>query len=444
MKILLQLVLIVALVLGARFGIQQFAAHAPEVPPKEERVFVPEVEVRTLTRATRDLVVEAQGRVVVPPRLTLTPEVAGRVLAFHPDLEEGARLPAGAELVRIDPADFELALEAAEVASATAAANTLAATAQLDVARAAVLAAEAALSAEEVQAEVAIADWRELNEGEPPALVARTPQREAAVGQLEGARAQVAVAEASLTAAATAEASAAVTVAQAELALARTTVTMPLDGRVVTRSVELGQRVDPMTPLVTVQRDGWPEVRLSVPLDQLPHLDLTLDGTGVQDLVAELTAVLGDGGERRWLARGRAVRPELDERNPVLHVLATTAPVPGQTATPPPPGLFLRARLAGRTGQDVVPVPRRAVQPDGRLLLAVDGPDGTTVLERRAVEVLQRTRDEVLVRAGLAGGERLILTPPPVVQDGMTLTTRPEGAAPATGPDDAATGGDEG
>ena len=257
---------------------------------------------------------------------------------------------------------------------------------------------------------------------------------EAARGQLEGARGQVAVAEGNLAAARAAVVSAGVAVAQAELALARTVVTMPLDGRVVSRSVEVGQRVDPMTPLVVVQRSGWPEVRISVPLDQLAHLGLGADGTGAADLVAELVADLGDGRKQRWLAEGRAVAPVLDERNPVVHLLAQSAAMPGEQATGlPVPGQFLRVQLFGKTDQDVIPVPRRAVQPDGRVLVArPSGAPGSTAatLEARELEVLQRTADQVLVSAGLEAGELLILTPPPVVVEGMALTTRAEGAAP--------------
>ena len=123
--------------------------------------------------------------------------------------------------------------------------------------------------------------------------------------------------------------------------------------------------------------------------------------------------------------------PPLDERNPVVHLLAASAPAVGvASGARPLPGQFLRVRLPGLAAQEVVAVPRRALQPDGRVLLAVVDEDGRTSLERRAIVELQRTADEVLVSAGLATGELLILTPPPVVKDGMAITTRAEGAEP--------------
>ncbi len=443
MKILIQLALIVVLALVAKLGIAQFAAHAPEVPEREVVVHVPEVEVLELTRELRTLEVHARGRVVAPTRLTLAPEVAGRVLALHPELEEGAHLAAGTELVSIDPADLELAVEAAAAAHTTAQAGRATAIAGLASAKAARAGAEAGLDsaeagllAERTSAAASIADWKELNEGEPPALVSHAPQVAAAeaqvaaaLGQLETAQAQIEAALAQIGSADAAIAQAEVGVRQAELALSRATVRLPFDGQVVSRSVEVGQRVDPMAPLCVVQRDGWPEARVSIPLAELAHMELDFDGTGAADVVAELSAEV-DGRTRRWLGRGRAVAPQLDERNPVVHLLVRTEAAPGGDETPPTPGMFLSVRLRGLEDQPIIAVPRSTLQPDGRLLVArpVDEGSRHATLEQRAIEVLQLTATEVLVAGGLEAGELLITTPPPVVVDGMRVATRPLGA----------------
>ena len=446
MKYLLQLILIIVLVFVAKLGIAQFEAHAPQVPVREVVVHVPEVEVLSLAPETRTLEVQAHGRVVAPTRLTLTPEVSGRVLAIHPDLEQGAQLAAGTELVRIDPSDLELAHEAAKAARATAKASRATAVAGLATAEAGIASAqagrasaEAGLLAEETAAEASVADWLELNDGEPPALVSRAPQLAAAQAQvaaaeaqLESASAQAESARTQIGAADAAVASAEIGIRQAELALSRAVVLLPFDAKVVSRSVEVGQRVDPMAPLCVVQRDEWPEARISIPLADLAYLELDYDGSGAKSLVAELSAEV-DGREHVWLARGRDVAAQLDERNPVVHLFAQTEAASGEgaTSTPPTPGMFLRVRLRGMTDQEVVVIPRSTLQPDGRVLVAVPTGSGReALLERREIEVLQRTDHEVLVRSGLALGELLIATPPPVVVDGMLLNTRPLGAPP--------------
>ena len=378
MKALSQLIVILLLALGTFFGRQYLDDHAPKIP---EDV----VDVVTATEATHRLFVECEGSIATPTRLSLAPEVAGRVQRLGPGFEEGARLAAGALLVEIDPADYALARGAAQ--------------ANLD-------AAKASLALEEANAAVAVADWRELNEGTPPPLVARTPQ-------LAAAKAKVAGSEVAL--------------AQAELALQRTKVTMPYAGRIVGRGVELGQRVDPAMLLATVERQGTVEVRLSLELAELGLLGLDPSGPGAAGLEIKLEANVG-GVLRRWQATGARTAADLSSQNPVVTLIATVDNALDDGALPVP-GLFVRARILGQEAK-AFGLPRRVLGVDGSLLVV----DEERHLTRRAVDVLVAAGEDVLVVGGLTEGEWVVLTAPPVVVEGMRVRLSTDPALPETQP----------
>ncbi len=379
MKNALQVTLIVVLVLLAKFGRSFLVDHAPHSERAQTDAFVPTAEVAVVRQVERTLYVESQGTLVASGRLELLPEVGGRVLRVNPAVVRGAWLAKGTEILGIDPQDYELALEKAE---------------------AEVAAREASLNLEQALAAAAIADWKELHEGEPPVLVTRAPQ--------------LAAAEAALT-------QAGIGVRQARLALGRTVVVMPFDGRVLHRWVEPQQAIDPRTPVASLERAEPLEVHLPLGLGELSHLDLEPSGSGARDLEIELQASVG-GRTQTWSARGQRTAPELDAANPVLTLIATLeGPVAGTDSLNTHallPGLFVRARIQGRQGVKVTPIPRTALR-DGDSVLVVDEQDR---LQRRVVQVLMLTDSEALLGEPIGGpGTRLVTRSPAVVVEGMRV-----------------------
>jgi len=186
------------------------------------------------------------------------PQVAGTVVAVHADDTNFVR--AGDVLVDLDQADARVALEQAEAQLAKtvrAVRNLLAASAQAqsglaqreaelerarqDLARRAALSASGALSDEEVQ-------------HARDAVASATAARDAARQELAAQRALV---EGTTVRNHPDVLNAAARVRALYLDLARTELRAPVSGFVARRSVQIGQRVGPGTPLMTV-----------VPLDQ--------------------------------------------------------------------------------------------------------------------------------------------------------------------------------
>ncbi|MGF1706516.1 efflux RND transporter periplasmic adaptor subunit [Enterovibrio baiacu] len=86
----------------------------PDIPVKPAQSKARPVDVLTLTQQTISPVVTGFGRVT--PKLTwqAIAEVNGKVIYRNPALEKGSILPAGTELLRIDPTDYQLAVAQAQ------------------------------------------------------------------------------------------------------------------------------------------------------------------------------------------------------------------------------------------------------------------------------------------------------------------------------------------
>ena len=84
------------------------ARQGPQRIPPEERT----ASVRTVPATSVDAVPRALGYGNVKPGKVweAVAEVSGTVIFRHPELQRGAILPAGTELLRIDPADYRLAV----------------------------------------------------------------------------------------------------------------------------------------------------------------------------------------------------------------------------------------------------------------------------------------------------------------------------------------------
>jgi multidrug efflux pump subunit AcrA (membrane-fusion protein) len=139
---------------------------------------------------------------------------------------------------------------------------------------------------------------------------------------------------------------------------------------------------------------------------------------------------------QRYSWRGRIVRTEgeLDPRTRMIHAVARVEDPYGRGAQPDRPplsvGMFVEAEILGREVDDVMVIPRSALRGEDRVVVV----DSNDRLRLREVDVLQRNRDSVLVRGGLAEGERVCTSPLSVSVDGMAVRTLAEPAEqlPAT------------
>lgn len=390
---MLKKILIPLLVVAGAAGLAFFIANAK--PAVERQVTeVPPPLITVIEAQPTDVALDVASQGTVEPRTesTLVAQIAGRILWVSPDFAEGALVAKGRTLVRLDPADFELAVEQAQ---------------------ALVAAAEVRLQLEEAEAELARQEWRELTQDkEPTALAAREPQVREAQAALEGARA---------------------TLSQARLNLSRTTIEAPFTGRVRSKQADVGQFVGPGTPLATLFATDWAEIRLPVPKDQLAHLDLDSDLGGLdggldgREPNVRLSAEIG-GATRHWQARVVRTGGVIDPRTRMLDLFARVDDPYGRRRpgrdreegwAALPMGLFVEAKIAGKVAHDAFEVPRAALRPDGRLMVV----DADNRLRFREIQPIRIQGDTVVVGSGIEPGARIPISPLETPVEGMEVRT---------------------
>lgn len=392
---------LVVLGIGIAAAIALAISREP-VPVVEPPKAVPVVRVVTVHPRTWRAKVHATGTVQPATRSEIVAEVGGRVVEVGPNLAEGAFFHQGDVLVRLDPRDYEVALVET---------------------RAAVAQAELALELEQAEAESARREWQLMQRPEPPPpLVVREPQLAEARSRLEAARARLEAAGRDVE---------------------RCVVRAPYDGRVLTKSVDLGQFVARNARLAQVYAIDAAEVRLPVPDAELEFLDLDVTRTN-GDRVAEasgpkveLSAEFG-GRTHTWQGRVTRTEGQLDPRTRMVQMIARVEEPysvgEGRTA-PLLVNQFVRAEIVGPMFDDVFVLPRSALRGEREVLVV----DAENRVHARDVDVLRKERDSVVLHGGLHDGDGVCITPLEVVVEGMEVrvdlvdTTAPDGSVAEDG-----------
>jgi RND family efflux transporter MFP subunit len=349
----------------------------PSVRPPD--VSTPVVNALRVEPQPISFVVEAQGTVVPRTESELVPQVSGAVVWMSPDLVVGGFFEAGEVLVRIERSDYEVALEFARAALARA---------ESEHAR-----ARKERERQQRLADQSISSEARIDDAENAFRVAQAGVREA--------RAKL---------------------AQAERDLARTELTSAYDGRVRSESVDVGQFVSRGRSIARLYAVDFAEVRLPVPDRELAYLELSL-ARGNGDLAAGPAVTLHAefaGREQVW--HGRVVRTEgeLDPKSRMVHVVARVDDPYGTAegeGAPLAVGLFVDARIEGRSIERAFVLPRAALHEQHRVLVL----DDDDRLHFRDVEVLRTERDRVVIGSGLSAGERVCVSPLRTPVEGMQV-----------------------
>ena len=375
----------------------------------------PVVVVSEVVSGATDPTIRGYGRVRAADELRVVPQVGGRVIEAHPGLRLGGRIPAGEVVLRIDPADYEVALDQAQADLERARAARTRVDARRRAAEAEVARRETGLETIRAEAEVSRSEFERINPNRPvPPLVAREPQvreNEAALASAEAAL-QDTEAEALELDAQIRQAES--RVRGAELSLERTALTLPGEAgetyRVAEESVDVGQTVVAGQSVATLYDAGSLEV--PVPLEDRRLRFVRVPGS-------EATVVVGEGVELPGVVD--RTEAQIDARSQLTEVVVAIEPESGDVL--PTPGRFVEVLIDGETIEDVAAIPRPALRTDRDgspyVYLAVDGDVGP-VLARRTVEVARRDGDVLYVR-GLDSGDRVVLTRLDAATEGMAV-----------------------
>jgi RND family efflux transporter MFP subunit len=353
----------------------------------------PAVAVSTATAALTDVASSFEAGGVVRARSTAT--IASRVMASIVDIavRPGDRVRRGALLVTLDAR--ELIASRARAAAALTSAEEAARAAESDI-----RSADAAVTLARTTYD-RTRTLREQRSATPQELDQAAEVLEAAEAQLRSSRARAAAATAGRDAAHAA-------LEGATVASSYAVLTAPFDGLVTERSVDPGSMANPGVTLLTLE--DTTAFRLEVPLDEAraAHIEVGQQaqvflGTGVQDVDA-----------RRMTGQVR----EIARVDPTAHSFVVKLDLPSAEGLRS--GAFGRARFM-RPPHRALTIPASATLRRGQLTFAfVVSADKRARLQ--PLSLGEAVGDRIEVLAGLREGDRVVVSPPAIVADGMRIT----------------------
>jgi RND family efflux transporter MFP subunit len=380
------------LALGAlaawRLGIPVESPKPEPAPPQMLKT-----EILELQRTDYQVTLPSQGTIRAHYTTTVTSQVAGTIVKIHDHFEDGAFFKKDDILAELDPADFQVAVSAAESGLARA---------------------EAVLVQEEARAKQARLNWQDLGyDEEPSELVLRIPQLKEAKASVDAATAEL---------------------EQARRDLERTKIRAPFDGRVQQRAVGLGQAVGGSTPLGEIFATDFAEIRLPLAPRQLPFVALP-SHPGDPEVPVTLTDAIGQNNATQWDARIVRTEGALDESSRELFAIARIDDPFGLISGKPPLriGQPVRASIRGTILENVFVIPRHSMRGVNRIYL-VDRVN--PAIQRTMIEPLWSTADVLVIKDGLEPGQWLATTRLPYAPDGapVEVVERPVAAeAPLQG-----------
>ena len=223
-----------------------------------------------------------------------------------------------------------------------------------------------------------------------------------------------------------ASAAAALAAAQADLVAARrnlerTYIRLPYEGIVLSRDSDIGQFVNPGSPLGVVFATDVAEVRLPLTDQDLAFVEMPnaaeVTETGEAHGPAVTLSAVQKGRRSEWNAR--IVRSEgvVDERSRVTYAVAQIEDPYRLHAdgTSLPIGTFVAAEIEGSSAFDVIRIPRAAVRGADQVLIV----DAENQIQIRTIEVIRADARYVYVTGGVTAGERITTTAIEAPTNGM-------------------------
>jgi RND family efflux transporter MFP subunit len=368
---------------------------APPMKAVEKRATLVETMVPKIR--TDQAIITGFGTVEAHRRLSLQPQVGGKVTNINSAMVMGGLVSERSMLIQIEPEDYELAVQQrmADVTNA-----------------------EVALQIAEASQLVAEREWKLLGETIESTdigkqLARKEPQRLEAEAMLTAALGRLQL---------------------ATLDLQRTTVIAPFNALVLDDSIEIGQVITPNSPVATLVGTDEFEVIASIPIAKLDWI--TVDPLNPDsNSTATVTLELGDGRSLVRTARVSRLSGEVERSGRLAKVILLIED-PLNLEREPERGMLLlgsyvKVEIEGPEITEVAELPRSVIHEDDTVWVM----DTRDELAVRTIEVVVGRPDTVLARIDLAPGESIITSPLGVAISGMPLEELGSSANLADGAD---------
>ena len=367
MKNILKIVAPLAIIGLAIGGFVLLDVAKPEPDKKVEPPRPLSVYVESAEQADVALQVTTGGEVRSRTDVNLVSQIAGRIISVSSEFTEGGKVSPGVTLVKIEDTDYQLALSQAQARVAEA---------------------EVGVQEAEASADVARKQLRDAKNASPLAL--KKPQVAQAQARLKAAQAEL---------------------AQAELDLSRTEITLPFEGRISEKMVDVGQYVGPGTFLGKAFATDVVQIRLPLTDSQLASLGLPIGYVAEQrtPIRVELSAVVA-GKEQHW--QGELVRLDasIDTETRTLfgqvEVIGPYDSNVSENGMPLAVGLYVNAEIFGREIQNATVIPREALRAGDTVFVINEDQR----LEIREVVVAHSSESEAIIESGIKPTDRVIVS----------------------------------
>ena len=320
--------------------------------PSEDPVITPKnIAVRVETITTRDLPIVANsvGRLTANREVVLSTEVTGIVIGY--DVDVGAKVTKGAPIVKLDPADYRLALEEAQ-------ANLRAAKVMMTARKNSFDRAKGLLPGSSITP-----DLFDQSEAEYKSSSAQVAQMQSMV-------------------------------ALARRRLEKTTITAPFTGYVTRKFVEIGQSVAVGNPVMEIADMNTMRVKINinelayVHLDKEDPVEVTVEAFSQTPLVGQVDRI-----GIRADSRTNTFEVEILVDNPDIHLKA---------------GLTARVAIQTKVIRDAVMIPQSTVLYRGNRQ-EVFVIESDNLAAARKIKMGPANGSDVTILEGLLPGDRLVV-----------------------------------
>ena len=326
-------------------------------------------------------VIRTYGVVKPSKTVQLKPRVSGEVIAVSPQFVPGNLVSQGQWLIKLDPTDFEIALERA---------------------RSELTKAESAYAieqGEQIRAQKAFDLVSETVSSDNKALILRQPQLKQAKAVVKTAQAMV---------------------KQAEIELQRTVIAMPFSGQILSREANLGSQLTPGNVLADVIGTKTYWIESNIPLSQLAWLARPASDDEANVVIKNTTA---GNQETEHLGRLIQVITRLDEQSRMARVLIEVNDPLGLIANEQQissnaliAGTYVETDLPAKTINNSVKLPVQYLRKRDTAWVMKDGK-----LEIRSVIVVYRDENFAYISEGINDGDKIITTDISAVRQGANV-----------------------
>ena len=362
-------------------------------PKKEEQeILAPLVMVKQLKAKDIQMVIRAYGTVSPKVEVDIVPEVPGKVVSVNPSLKAGIFIPANEQILKIDPRDYEFAVQQTNAVVADALVR---------------------LEIEMAEAEVARREWEQLHPGTEPnsPLVFHESQVRQTKAALESAKAQLAT---------------------AQLRLERTSLSLPFDVLIISEKVDLGQFMVAGQPVAVAYGIDTVEIKIPLEDEELAWFDIFEDSTSLNSnraLSRKTPAVVEAdfaGAEHTWKGYVTRTTGQVDKMSRMISVVVEV-PKPFECSNGRPPllpGIFARVLIEGKVLKNAMAVPRDAIHDSNKVWIVKDGS-----LHIEALDIVRADKDFAYAMARVDQNATIVTSSLDTVMEGMKVRTQLEQTA---------------